>query len=51
MVTAKGSPIAKALSDAVNELIADGGYAKISAKWGVSGSRIMHTPVKPTPGE
>jgi polar amino acid transport system substrate-binding protein len=37
-VTAKGSPIAKALSDAVNELIADGDYAKIFAKWGVAGT-------------
>ena len=37
-VTAKGSPIAKALSDAVNELIASGDYAKIFAKWGVAGT-------------
>ena len=29
--------MAKALSDAVNELIADGDYAKILAKWGVGG--------------
>jgi ABC-type amino acid transport substrate-binding protein len=37
-VTAKGSPIAKALSDAVNELIANGDYTKILAKWGVAGT-------------
>jgi polar amino acid transport system substrate-binding protein len=37
-VTAKGSPIAKALSAAVNELIANGDYAKIFAKWSVSGN-------------
>jgi polar amino acid transport system substrate-binding protein len=42
-VTAKGSPIAKALSDAVNELIANGDYAKIFAKWGVAGSNEITT--------
>jgi polar amino acid transport system substrate-binding protein len=34
-VTAKGSPIASALRDAINELIANGDYAKIFRKWGL----------------
>jgi polar amino acid transport system substrate-binding protein len=36
-VTAKGSPLAKILSEAVNELITDGNYAKILRKWSISG--------------
>jgi len=46
-VTAKGSPIAKALSGAVNELIANGDYAKIFGKWGVSGSEIAKSTLNP----
>jgi len=46
-VTAKNSPIAKALSDAVNELIADGDYAKIFAKWGVGGDLISKSVLNP----
>ena len=46
-VTAKGSPIAKALSDAVNKLIADGDYAKIFAKWGVTGTGVTGSVVNP----
>lgn len=46
-VTAKGSPIAKALSDAVNHLIATGAYAKIFAKWGVGGTEIARSAVNP----
>jgi polar amino acid transport system substrate-binding protein len=46
-VTAKGSPVAKALSDAVNKLIADGEYAKIFAKWGVTGTGITTSQVNP----
>lgn len=46
-VTAKGSPIAKALSDAVNEIIADGDYAKIFAKWGVGGIQITKSVLNP----
>ena len=48
-VTAKGSPIAKALSDAVNELIANGDYAKILDKWTVTSSGITSSAVNPTP--
>ncbi|SOD74861.1 amino acid ABC transporter substrate-binding protein (PAAT family) [Jatrophihabitans sp. GAS493] len=49
-VTAKGSPTAKALSDAVNELIANGDYTKILTKWGVlEGSGITKSEVNPTP--
>ena len=46
-VTAKNSPIAKALSDAVNELIANGDYAKIFAKWGVGGDLITKSVLNP----
>ncbi len=46
-VTAKGSPIAKALGDAVNKLIADGAYAKILAKWGVAGIGVATSQVDP----
>jgi hypothetical protein len=49
-VTAKGSPIAKALADAVNELIAYGDYTKIFAKWGVAGTdEITKSTLNPTP--
>jgi polar amino acid transport system substrate-binding protein len=47
-VTAKGSPIAKALSAAVNELIANGDYAKIFDKWGVSGSEVASSTLNPS---
>ncbi|MFC4034761.1 transporter substrate-binding domain-containing protein [Streptomyces polygonati] len=46
-VTAKKSPIAKALSDAVNKLIASGDYAKIFAKWGVTGTGVTTSVVNP----
>jgi polar amino acid transport system substrate-binding protein len=46
-VTGKGSPIAKALSAAVNELIANGDYAKIFAKWGISGDEITSSTLNP----
>ena len=46
-VTAKNSPIAKALSDAVNELIANGDYATIFAKWGVGGDLISKSVLNP----
>jgi polar amino acid transport system substrate-binding protein len=47
-VTAKNSPIAKALSAAVNELIANGDYAKIFAKWGVGGDLITKSVLNPS---
>jgi polar amino acid transport system substrate-binding protein len=46
-VTAKGSPLAKSISDAVNELIADGTYQKIFDKWSVAGSGIVRSAVNP----
>ena len=46
-VTAKGSPIAKVLSAAVNELISNGDYAKIFAKWGVGGDEITSSTINP----
>jgi polar amino acid transport system substrate-binding protein len=46
-VTAKNSAIARALSDAVNELIANGDYAKIFAKWGVGGDLITKSVLNP----
>jgi polar amino acid transport system substrate-binding protein len=46
-VTAKGSPLAPALSAAVNKLIATGDYAKILAKWGVTDSGISKSAINP----
>jgi polar amino acid transport system substrate-binding protein len=46
-VTAKGSPIATALRDAVNKLIASGDYAKILGKWGVTDSGIPQSAINP----
>ncbi|QMU73843.1 transporter substrate-binding domain-containing protein [Streptacidiphilus sp. P02-A3a] len=48
-VTAKNSPLAKALTDAVNKLIANGDYAKIFAKWGVTGTGVSTSQVNPIP--
>lgn len=50
VVTAKGSPLAKPLSDAVNALIADGSYAKIFAKWGVPDTEVKSSQINPDPG-
>jgi polar amino acid transport system substrate-binding protein len=49
VVVAKGSPLAKALSDSVNALIADGSYAKIFAKWGVTDTQVASSQINPTP--
>ena len=47
-VTGKGSPLAKPISDAVNELITNGDYAKILGKWGVAtSSGITKSEVNP----
>ncbi|MDL9947131.1 transporter substrate-binding domain-containing protein [Gordonia sp. ABSL11-1] len=46
-VTAKGSPLAPALSDAVNKLIETGDYAKIFAKWDVPDTKIDRSVVNP----
>jgi len=46
-VTGKGSPVVKAISDAVNELIANGDYARILNKWGVASSGIQQSAVNP----
>ncbi|MEU6171409.1 transporter substrate-binding domain-containing protein [Streptantibioticus parmotrematis] len=46
-VTRKGSPLGKALSDAVNKLIADGTYKQIFAKWGVPGTGIPTSRLNP----
>jgi polar amino acid transport system substrate-binding protein len=46
-VTAKNSPLAKALSDAVNKLIASGAYARIFAKWGVPDTGVSASVVNP----
>ncbi|MDD1063368.1 transporter substrate-binding domain-containing protein [Streptomyces cocklensis] len=48
-VTAKDSPVAKALSDAVNKLIATGDYAKIFAKWNLPGSGLTASQLNPAP--
>jgi len=46
-VTAKGSPLAKILAEAVNKLIADGEYAKILAKWSIDGYGVSSSQVNP----
>lgn len=48
-VTGKGSPVAKALSDAVNQLISSGDYARILNKWGLSAAGISKSAVNPKP--
>lgn len=48
-VTAKGSPLAKVLTEAVNKLISDGTYAKILAKWDIAGYGVATSEVDPTP--
>ncbi|WP_246576275.1 transporter substrate-binding domain-containing protein [Actinospica durhamensis] len=46
-VTAKGSPLAGLIQQAVNELISDGSYANILAKWGITGSGVTTSEVNP----
>jgi polar amino acid transport system substrate-binding protein len=46
-VTDKGSPLAKILTEAVNELITDGEYAKILAKWSISDYGVSTSQVNP----
>ena len=46
-VTARNSPLTKALSDAVNALIASGVYQRIFAKWGVTASAIPRSLANP----
>ncbi|AUG80092.1 ABC transporter substrate-binding protein [Kitasatospora sp. MMS16-BH015] len=46
-VTAKGSPVGKALAAAVNKLIADGDYDRIFAKWGVAGTGVKQSLLNP----
>lgn len=48
-VTAKGSPLAKVLSDAVNELISNGDYAKILDKWSITGYGVQTSQINPKP--
>lgn len=48
-VTAKGSPLAKLLTEAVDKLIADGTYAKILAKWSITGYGVTSSELNPTP--
>ena len=48
-VTAKGSPLTKVLSAAVDELIANGDYAKIFTKWDVPGTGITKSAINPAP--
>jgi polar amino acid transport system substrate-binding protein len=48
-VTAKGSPLAKLLSEAVNELIQDGEYQKILDKWSITGNGLTSSALNPKP--
>ena len=49
LITVKGSPLTKPLSDAINELISNGDYNKILSKWGVTSSGITHSEINPQP--
>ena len=49
-VTAKGSPIAPAISHAINTLIARGEYQKLFEKWKVPTSALPKSEVNPTAG-
>jgi polar amino acid transport system substrate-binding protein len=46
-VTAKRSPLAPVLRDAVNALIATGAYARIFKKWGVTSSGVSRSSLNP----
>jgi polar amino acid transport system substrate-binding protein len=46
-VTARHSALTKPLRDAVDKLIADGDYAKIFAKWGVTGTGVTSSRINP----
>ena len=46
-ISAKGSPIAPAIVDAVNELITTGDYQKIFDKWQVPGNKIERSELNP----
>lgn len=48
-VTAKGSPLAGLLEQAVNELISDGEYRRILAKWSIDGNGIARSQLNPAP--
>lgn len=48
-ITRRGSGLAPILSDAVNDLIADGTYATILRKWDVTVSAIPRSEVDPVP--
>jgi polar amino acid transport system substrate-binding protein len=48
-VTVKGSPVSKLLSEALDELIANGTYQKILAKWSITGNGITTSAVNPKP--
>ena len=48
-VTAKDSPLAKLVAEAVNELISTGEYAKILAKWSITGYGVPSSQVNPAP--
>ncbi|WP_448316349.1 ABC transporter substrate-binding protein [Streptomyces sp. CO7] len=43
----KGSPLTPAFQAAVNELIADGTYARILEKWGTTGSAVEKSRINP----
>ena len=48
-VSDRGTPLARALSGAVNALIADGTYRRIFAKWDVTGTGVDRAQVNPEP--
>lgn len=48
-VTAKDSPLSKLIAEAVNKLISTGDYAKILAKWSITGNGVASSQVNPAP--
>lgn len=48
-VTVKGSPLAPLLTQAINELIADGAYQRILEKWSITSNGITGSALDPKP--
>lgn len=47
MTTKKDNGLVKALADALNAAIADGSYAKVLQKWGLSAEAVPKSLVNP----
>ena len=47
VLTKKGSGLAKPISDAINAAIADGSYAKVLKRWGLTTEAVPTSEVNP----